>query len=139
MHNFYLNKKNIINIKSQNYYLQSDNYIINELFRFGGINSIRGFEENSLQAHFLTSILTEYRYIISPNLYIHSIIDYCYYKDKTNTKENNKKTNLIGARTGTRTTNKKRIIKIALANGSTKNQKIKFYNTIVNICYNVKF
>ena len=42
-HNFYLNDKNIINIKSQNFYLQSTNYLVNELFRFGGINSIRGF------------------------------------------------------------------------------------------------
>jgi hypothetical protein len=48
MHTFYLNEKNSINIRSQNYYLKSTNYITNELFRYGGINSIRGFTENSL-------------------------------------------------------------------------------------------
>jgi hypothetical protein len=28
---------------------------------------------------------------------------------------------------------------LTIANGGTKNQEIKFYNTIINICYNVKF
>jgi hypothetical protein len=139
MHNFYLNKKNSINIKTQNYYLQSDSYIINELFRFGGINSIRGYEENSLQAHFVTIILTEYRYIISPNLYIHSIIDYGSYQDKTNLDKTNKKTDLIGAGLGLGLQTKSGLLKLSLANGSTKNQKTLFYNTILNICYNVKF
>lgn len=139
MHNLYINKKNSINIKTQNYYLQSENYIINELFRFGGLNSIRGFEENSLQANFLTSILTEYRYELSPILYIHTITDYGMYKDKTITNKNNKKDNLfsIGAGLGLQTKNG--WLKIALANGSAKNQNFAFYNTIVHICYNVKF
>jgi hypothetical protein len=139
MHNFYLNKKNSINVKSQNYYLQSDTYIINELFRFGGILSIRGFEENSLQAHYLTSILTEYRYIVSPNLYIHSVIDYGSYEDKTNTVKNNTKTSLIGLGLGLGLQTKSGLLQLALVNGSTKNQKIEFYNTIVQFCYNVKF
>ena len=50
-HNLYLNEKNIINIKNETFYLQSDDYVVNELYRFGGINSIRGFSENSLQAN----------------------------------------------------------------------------------------
>jgi hypothetical protein len=139
MHNCYLNKKNSFNIRSQNYYLQSDSYIINELFRFGGLNSIRGFEENSLQAHFLTSILTEYRYVLSPSLYIHSIIDYGIYKDKSTDRENNQKTSLtgLGLGFGLQTTNG--LLKLAFANGTTKNQNFNFYNTIIHICYNVKF
>ena len=89
-HNFNLNKKNSINIKSQNYYLQSNRYLDNELYRFGGFNSIRGFTENSLRAYFTTSILSEYRYIIASSLYVHSILDYCFYKNRTNLeKEDN--------------------------------------------------
>ena len=88
-HNFYLNQKNIVNIKSQNFYLQSSNYIVNELQRFGGINSIRGFNENSLQGNLFGSILSEYRYILSPSLYIHTIIDYGYLQDKTSASNEN--------------------------------------------------
>ena len=135
MHNFYLNKKNCINIKSQNYYLQSDNYIINELFRYGGNNSIHGFAENSLQASFVSSILTEYRYIVSPSLYVHSIVDYGYFQDKTTNNEGN----LIGFGFGIGLQTKSGLLQFSLANGSSKNQEIKLYNTMVTICYNVKF
>lgn len=135
MNNFYLNKKNCININYQNYFLKSGTYIINELYRFGGIKSIRGFAENSLQANFMTAIITEYRYIISPNFYIHSITDYGYYEDNSS----NNKGNLISLGLGFGMQTKNGLLKLALANGSSKTQEIKFYNTIVNICYNVKF
>ena len=138
-HSFNINKKNIIYINSQNYYLQSNSYIANELFRFGGFNSIRGFIENSLQGYFQTSLLTEYRLILSPNLYIHSILDYCIYKNKSSIEkaENNEK--LLGLGFGFGLQTKNGLLKLAVANGSTQNQQIKFYNTIVHICYNVKF
>lgn len=135
MHNFYLNRKNCINLNSQNYYLESGTYIINELYRFGGLNSIRGFAENSLQAHFISSILTEYRYIILPSLYLHSIIDYAYYQDKSV----NSKSNLLGLGIGIGVQTKNGVLKLSIANGSAKNQEIKINNSIATICYNVKF
>jgi hypothetical protein len=139
MHNFYLNKRNSINIKTNNYYLKSEKYIINELFRFGGINSIRGFEENSLQANFLTTILTEYRYTLSPSLYIHSIIDYGFAQDKTTTKINTQKQRLLSLGLGLGLLTKNGLLKLAFTNGRNNNNNLTFYNTIVNICYNVKF
>lgn len=134
-HNFYLTKKNCININYQNYFLKSDTYITNELYRFGGINSIRGFAENSLQANFMTAILTEYRYIISQDLFIHSIIDYGYYEDKS-TKN---KENLLGLGLGTGIKTKNGLLKLTFTNGTTESQKIKFHNPIVAISYNIDF
>jgi hypothetical protein len=139
MYHFYLNKKNSIFISSQNYYLHSDSYIINELFRFGGINSIRGFAENSLQANLLTSIISEYRYLLSPSLYLHSILDYGYFKDQSGREESNNKGSLLGVGIGIGLQTKNGLLKLAFANGSSKNQEIKFYNTLIHICYNVKF
>lgn len=139
MYNFYLNKNNYINIKSQNYFLQSQNYIANELFRFGGFNSIRGFEENSLQAKSLQAILTEYRYIVSQKLYLHSIIDYCNYKDPFTQKNTNNSKNIIGIGLGIGVQTKTGLLKITISNGLVENGEKKFYNTIINICYNVKF
>jgi hypothetical protein len=31
------------------------------------------------------------------------------------------------------------LLKFAIANGSTQDQEIEIYNTIIHICYNVKF
>jgi hypothetical protein len=139
MHTLYLNKRNLINLNSQNYYLRSSNYIINELFRFGGFKSVRGFTENSLQAYFTTSILTEYRYILSSNLYIHSILDYCLYKNKTGLETSDKTQNLIGVGLGVGLQTKNGLLKLAVANGSTKNQQFEISNSIIHISYNVKF
>lgn len=138
-HNLYLNKRNSINLNSQNYYLRSSNYIINELFRFGGFKSVRGFTENSLQAYFATSILTEYRYILSSNLYIHSILDYCLYKNKTGLETSDKTQNLIGVGLGVGLQTKNGLLKLAVANGTAKNQQFEISKSIVHISYNVKF
>ena len=139
MHTFYLNKKNSINISSQNYYLNSESYIINELYRFGGINSIRGFTENSLQANFLTSIISEYRYLLSSGLYLHSILDYGYFRDQSGNDVKKHSDNLLGLGFGFGLQTKNGLLKLAIANGISKNQEIKFYNTIVHVSYNVKF
>lgn len=134
-HNFYLNKKNSINLKSTNHYLKSDTYIINELHRFGGINSIRGFSENSLQGNTFTSLLTEYRYMAAANAYIHSIIDYGYYQDKSSNSSNS----LIGLGLGFGLLTKNGLFNLVYANGSTKDQNIKLSNSIVHISFKATF
>jgi hypothetical protein len=134
-HTFFLNDKNNFNVKSQNYFLSSDVYIVNELYRFGGINSIHGFNENSLQANLFTSILTEYRYIIAPSLYVHSIIDYGYYQDQTS----NGGGNLVGLGFGFGLATKNGLFNIVYANGSTKEQEIKGSNSIVHVSFKTQF
>ncbi|MRX38815.1 hypothetical protein GJU43_05980 [Flavobacterium sp. LC2016-23] len=138
-YNFELNEKNFININSQNFYLKSKNYISNELQRFGGINSIRGFLENSLQSNFNSLILTEYRYVVSKNLFIHSVTDYGLYQDLTSTLNKNKIKKLIGIGAGTAIQTKNGLLKIILTNGGENIKDLELYNTIINICYNVKF
>ncbi|RUT70540.1 hypothetical protein D0817_11700 [Flavobacterium cupreum] len=138
-YNFELNEKNFININSQNFYLKSKNYISNELQRFGGINSIRGFLENSLQSNFNSLILTEYRYIVSKNLFVHSVTDYGLYQDLTGALNKNKIKKLIGIGVGTAIQTKNGLLKIILTNGGENIKDLELYNTIINICYNVKF
>jgi len=134
-HNLYLNKRNIINIKNQTFYLKSDSYIINELYRFGGINSIRGFNENSLQASLYSALMAEYRYILSPNMYVHSITDFGYFQDQaTGIKDN-----LLGLGFGFGLLTKTGLFNIIYANGSTKNQQIKLSNSIVHLSFKTYF
>lgn len=134
-HNFYLNPKNIINIKSQNLYLRSSDYITNELYRFGGINSVRGFNENSLQANTFTSLLTEYRYLVTSNLYVHTILDYGYMVDNVSDIQEN----LLGLGIGFGLLTQNGLFNIIYANGSTKNQTAKLSNSIVHISFKANF
>lgn len=138
-YNFELNSKNFININSQNYFLKSKKYISNELFRFGGMNSIRGFLENSLQANFVTLIITEYRYLASNKIYINSILDYALFQDLTSATDPEKMKKLIGIGFGANIYTTNGIFKINLTNGAENLSSLQLYNTIVNICYNVKF
>ncbi|WP_298154435.1 hypothetical protein [Flavobacterium sp.] len=135
MHNFYLDKNNSISLRSQDYYLKSKNYIINELYRFGGINSIRGFNENSLQANLFASILTEYRYQLASNLYAHSIIDYGHFDDSTS----GNKGSLLGLGFGFGLLTKNGLLHLIYANGSANHQEIKLSNSIIHISFKTNF
>nr|WP_315172100.1 hypothetical protein [uncultured Flavobacterium sp.] len=138
-HNFIINTKNSINVRSQNSYLKSNNYLTNELFRFGGLYSIRGFAENSLQANYLTSLLTEYRHQLNQSLYIHSILDYAIYKNESDSTILKKVNNITGLGFGIGIQTNNGILKFSITNSSNNYNDIKFFNSIINICYNVKF
>lgn len=134
-YNLNLNSKNSIYLRNQTFYLQSDDYIINELFRFGGINSIRGFNENSLQANAFTGIIAEYRYLLASNLYLHSITDFGYFQDKTANIEDR----LLGIGFGFGLFTKNGLFNLVYANGSTSDQAIKLSNSIVHISFKTNF
>jgi len=134
-HVLYLNPKNNIKLKNQTFYLNSNNYIINELYRFGGINSIRGFRENSLQANLYSGLMFEYNYILAPNIYVHSITDYGYFQDKAS----DIKANLLGLGFGFGLLTKNGVFNLIYANGSTNEQTIKLSNSIIHISFKTTF
>ncbi|WP_430399296.1 hypothetical protein [Flavobacterium sp.] len=134
-HTLYLNTKNNIRIKNQTFYLNSEAYIINELYRFGGINSIRGFRENSLQANFFSGLMLEYNYILAPNVYIHSITDYGYFQDKAS----NLQDSLLGLGFGFGLLTNNGLFNLVYANGSTNEQAIKLSNSIIHISFKTNF
>ena len=126
---FSLNQKNSIYIRVNGEHLISDSYFENELFRFGGINSIRGFEENSLLATSYGFFNTEYRLQISKNIYIHSIIDMAYLENKIiNAIEK-----LYGYGFGFAILSNTGLFKLNYANGTSNNQKFKFANSKIHL------
>jgi hypothetical protein len=122
---------------SKAFILRSPTYIQNELYRFGGLNSLRGFNENSLQASYAASIMTELRYVLARQLYFHSILDYAYTNDQTQKNESLIKTNLVGLGVGLGLQTKNGILKLAFANGLSNGKNL---NTrLIHLSYNVKF
>ncbi|MFY7731610.1 MAG: hypothetical protein ACOVRN_18970 [Flavobacterium sp.] len=130
-----LNNKNLIYLKTQLYYLNSQNFVVNELQRFGGINSIRGFNENILQGDMYSFVMTEYRYIASENLCLHSIFDVGYYQDHA-TNQNN---GLFSIGFGAKIFTSNGIFNIIYANGTEKSQHVKLSNSIVHVSFKTKF
>ncbi|MFI1745349.1 POTRA domain-containing protein [Thalassobellus sediminis] len=126
---FNLNLKNSIYIRINSSILISNTYLENELFRFGGINSIRGFEENSLLASSFGIINGEYRLQLTNSIYINSITDVAYFENKIlNTKEK-----LFGYGFGFGVLTKAGLLKFNYANGKIENQKFKLSNFKIHI------
>jgi hypothetical protein len=82
-----------------------------------------------------SSVLTEYRYVLSSSIYVHSIIDYAYFQDKTT----NLKGNLLGLGFGFGLLTKNGLFNLVYANGSAKDQAIKLSNSMVHISLKASF
>jgi hemolysin activation/secretion protein len=54
----------------------------NEVFRFGGLNSLRGFNEESLYATSKCVISIEYRYLLDKNSAIFGFVDQGFYENR---------------------------------------------------------
>lgn len=132
---FQLNIKNSVFMRINGSNLISDTFFENELLRFGGINSIRGFEENSLFASLFGIINTEYRFQLNNNIYIHSIFDAGYFENKTlNTKEK-----LYGYGFGFGILTKSGLLRFNYANGKNENTSFKLSNSKIHLSLTANF
>jgi len=129
LHTFQLNSKNSFYTRVNGAIIQSKNYFENELFRFGGINSIRGFQENSIIANKYIVLNTEYRYQLSQSIYEHSIIDFGNFDNKIS--EINE--NLYGFGLGFWISTKAGLLKFNFANGKSEKQNFKFSNSKIHL------
>ncbi|TXG38797.1 hypothetical protein FUA22_02615 [Seonamhaeicola maritimus] len=132
---FNLNRKNSLFIRANAATINSDTYFENELLRFGGINSIRGFEENSLFATMYGLLNTEYRYQLNNSIYIHSIIDLAYFENDI-AKINQK---LFGYGFGFGLFTKAGLFKFNYANGKNEGQKFKFSDSKIHLSLTTNF
>lgn len=134
-HIFNLNNKNSFYIKSIIQLILSENYLENELFRFGGVNTIRGFTENSLIANSIYILNTEYRYKLSNSIFVNSVIDIARFKnDNLNQKEN-----LYGFGFGFGILTNAGLLRFIYANGKTEQTPFNFSNSKIHISLKATF
>lgn len=132
---FNFNPYNSIYLRLNSAYLESNDYLENELFRFGGINSIRGFEENTLIANLYTVFNTEYRYRVNNSLYVHTVFDAAYFENQFNTT----KGKLLGFGFGFGLLTKSGLFKLNYSSGKTEDQKFKLSNSKLHISLSAVF
>ncbi len=76
-HNFHLVGNHYLNIRAESAMLSSKNELsVNELFRFGGWNSFRGFNEQSLISDFYAFGGAEYRYLVNDQAFFDVFAQY---------------------------------------------------------------
>lgn len=128
-HQFQINQRQRIQANLFGNYLFSDNYLNNELYRFGGLNSIRGFEENRLIASKFTTLQTEYRYILDSNIYVNSVLDIGYYENELDEISDN----ILGFGFGLGLNTKAGILKLIIANSVAENKEVNASNSKIHI------
>lgn len=141
--NFFINTYKIFNLNDRNSiftrfsgnYLVSDNYLENELPRFGGINSIRGFEENSLIANLFGVLNTEYRYKLNNSIYVHSVIDAAYFENQVS----DQKGKLFGFGFGFGLLTKAGLFRFNYTSAKTENQKFRLSDSKIHISLTTRF
>lgn len=132
---FNLNDKNSIYGRLSSNYLISDTYLENELPRFGGINSIRGFEENSLIANLYAVLNTEYRYKLNNTIYVHSVIDAAYFENQLA----NQREKLYGFGFGFGLLTKAGLFRFNYTSGKTESQKFKLSDSKIHLSLTTTF
>lgn len=132
---FRLNNRNSIYTRINAALISSDNYLENELLRFGGINFVRGFEENSLYASLYGLTNFEYRYLLSNTVFVNSITDIAYFENKID----NTKQKIFGLGFGFGTLTKAGLFRLIYANGKTEDQSFRFSNSKVHISLTAQF
>ena len=68
---------------TQSAYLQNDNMFQNELYRIGGLKTLRGFDEESIYASQYYIFTLEYRYLLEENSYLYLFSDGAYYVNQS--------------------------------------------------------
>ena len=117
-----LNERSSIYVKNKTGYLNSDSFIDNELFRIGGANSIRGYNEQSIYTNSYTYFNLEYRYLTSEKSYLYTI------SDIGQAEVNAENKNILGLGLGYLFHTQKNQINIGLIAGKN-NKKILIRNT----------
>ena len=133
--NFNVTEKSIIYINVESFLLNSNNYYLNEMLLFGGINSIRGFEENSIPTNKMFLINSEFRFKLNNDIYINSIIDSAYYE---NIIENNSN-NIYGVGFGLNINTNSGVFRINYANGIRKGQDIDLKLSKIHLSFSNTF
>lgn len=78
-----LGGKSVLNIGTRSGLIYNDKLFTNELFRIGGLKSLRGFDEESIYASSFAIGKLEYRFILEQNSFLFAFVNAAYYENKS--------------------------------------------------------
>ncbi len=79
---FKLSNKNVLMLSYKTEWVETEQLFNNELMRFGGINDLRGFDEESIFASYYWVGTLEYRFLLDRNSFFRLFYDQGYYFNK---------------------------------------------------------
>ena len=84
---FPLGQRQVIDIGNKSGYLYGANLFTNELYRIGGLRSLRGFDEESIYATKYSIGKLEFRYLLEQNSFLFVFANAAWYENKSRVKD----------------------------------------------------
>ncbi len=120
-----ISSRNYLFIQNQSGMINSKDLYTNELFRIGGINSVRGFNEENIPASAYSIINMEYRYKTNQESYFYALSDMAWFKDQISELS----TGIFGFGLGYSFLTKAGRLDLIYALGKFKTEPFNFYNS----------
>lgn len=79
-----LYKRHVLRLANRTFFYGAEKIFENELFRFGGLNSQRGFNQDDLLASTLSTVTVEYRFLLDRNTHTFAFYDFSWYENTAN-------------------------------------------------------
>ena len=78
-----LAKRHVLRVANHTEFYNTEEIFQNELYRFGGLTSQRGFNEDELVASTLTTSTLEYRFLLDQNSHVFAFYDQTWYENNS--------------------------------------------------------
>ncbi|MEN8224474.1 MAG: BamA/TamA family outer membrane protein [Bacteroidota bacterium] len=124
-------------IANKSGFLENKNLFDNELFRIGGLMTLRGFDEESINASTYSVFTLEFRYLMGLNSYFHLFFDGAYYERNANSGY--VKDTPFGFGAGVNFETPAGIFALSYALGSMEGQAIQFRSAKIHFGLRAKF
>ena len=115
--------------------INSKNLVNNELLRFGGSNSIRGFDDNSIFADGYSLINTSLKYYLNDTIYIYSIFDLANYTNSILNLDED----IYSGGVGFSTVTENGTISISYSKGNSWGKSFNLKNAKINVIFTTFF
>jgi hypothetical protein len=115
--------------------ISSSDIRFNELQQIGGVGSIRGFAQNSIDTAKHIILINEYRYQFNDQIYVFTISDIGVFENF----QARKAENIYGFGTGIAILTQSGVLSLSLANGSFKKANLELSNTVAHINLRINF
>jgi len=121
-----LGQRQVIDIGNMSGYIYSPDLFSNELFRIGGLRSLRGFDEESIRASLYTIGKVEYRYLLEQNSFLFAFFNQAWYENKSRGIVDDRKDTPFGFGAGINFETKLGIMSVSYALGKQFNNPVQF-------------
>ncbi|OFZ44163.1 MAG: hypothetical protein A3D92_07345 [Bacteroidetes bacterium RIFCSPHIGHO2_02_FULL_44_7] len=131
-----LHKRHVLRLASQTDFYNASTIFQNEVYRYGGLTSQRGFNEDELFATTKTTATIEYRFLLDRNSHVFAFYDQSWYENNSNDYYNDSP---FGFGVGFSFATKLGVFSISYALGKQFNNPLKLNNSKVHFGYIVFF